>query len=903
MSKTLLDPETPEGMHEPGGYRFLRELGQGGMATVYQAERTGPGGFSRKVAIKLVHPHLGRRDTFQQQFLREARLGGLLTHPNIVQTLDFGTFQGQPFLAMELVEGFSLEQILQYHQQQAQPLPDAALLHIGLQLCRGLQYAHQAHDTNGQPLHLVHRDLKPSNVLISRHGEVKIADFGIARADLDFKLTRESGIVKGTAVYMSPEQALGLKTIDHRSDLFALGLLLYELYTLLPFHDTAAQLVALQRAQHPDVSARMRRLPPGPIQPQLQPILEQLLAIAPEERFQSAEQVQLQLQACLDALPPFDFERWAQLQTAQLAQSEGSSSQPWQPPWHAPAQNRLYVSGAPVDASTQETPPSVLDDRTGEIRLQSGLVSSRPLAYTDASRMAMTTPGAPPELPTPDGALPAPPAITEDASVSAPAFSVVSAASPLTATPTPAPHPMHSARSAHPTALPMAQPPQNPASVTTPPTEAKPAETPALVLPPHSSRQPALSPARPARSILLGLIPLAFCMLLRWWGGLEALDTWRQDLYVVHLLNPPSLAQVSVIDLSDDVEPWPWKRSTLAGLLERLAIDGNAKLLTLDVVLSAYSSEPGETRHAGNLRIAALSQKTQSLILAAGGLLKPTFEGSHHYQLLPGEPLSPEFAEVPKGFAALLAPGQKGGPVRRAILYAEPAPSPSESPDSATRVEAPNEPPVAWSLAARSLARNRPLRMDPVSHRLSLDEHWLLTDPFFGVEIPPVQDERLTVVNAADFLHPGPLSPALVEQIRDKYLVLGRYSDLYLDRVATPWGYRAGVGVQATLLAQLLEGSIRHRWGPELDVLLQGVMLLVALGICVFRPVDRRASAVLKLLGVAMLMEIVAIRQRQLWLATPLVELLLLWVGLMVMQWRQKVAEGSNSEAATPAVR
>ncbi|HEY3445595.1 MAG TPA: serine/threonine-protein kinase [Myxococcales bacterium] len=208
-----------------GKYLLLDRLGAGGMAEVFRARYCPEGGFERTVAVKRVLPAYAQNPEFVKLFREEARLGALLNHPNIVQVLDVGSHQGSYYLAMEFVDGVPLDTLLRL--QGALPLP--VVTYLGLQLAAGLDYAHHRTTPTGEPLKLVHRDLNPPNVLVSRIGEVKLSDFGIARAADRVRVT-QTGMVRGKASYMSPEQAVNGE-IDARTDLFALGLTLWEALT------------------------------------------------------------------------------------------------------------------------------------------------------------------------------------------------------------------------------------------------------------------------------------------------------------------------------------------------------------------------------------------------------------------------------------------------------------------------------------------------------------------------------------------------------------------------------------------------------------------------------------------------------------------------------------------------
>ena len=211
-----------------GRFVLLELLGEGGMGRVYRAVLTGPGGFRKAVALKVLLPrgpeeeHAG---IYASSIRNEARLGALLRHPGLVEVYDHGVCDGVPWIAMELVEGVDLDVIL----RREGPLPAASVIDLGLQICSALEYAHAFHDGD-RPLHLVHRDLKPANVLVDPFGRVKIVDLGIAWSELATVATTAQGLLKGTPTFIAPEQILG-GPVDGRADLFALGAILYEAAT------------------------------------------------------------------------------------------------------------------------------------------------------------------------------------------------------------------------------------------------------------------------------------------------------------------------------------------------------------------------------------------------------------------------------------------------------------------------------------------------------------------------------------------------------------------------------------------------------------------------------------------------------------------------------------------------
>ena len=205
-----------------GRYRLTGLLGEGGMARVFRAEMTGQMGFRKPAAVKVVLPARDeRREELQRQLVQEARVGGFLNHPNVVQTFDCGALEGFPYIAMELVEGVGLSELV----RETGPLPPQIALDVAIQTCRGLHHAHFA-SHEGQSLEVIHRDVKPSNILIRGDGVVKVVDFGIAKAQVAGAETTASGMTKGTPSYMSPEQ-LNAESLDRRSDLFTLGAVIW----------------------------------------------------------------------------------------------------------------------------------------------------------------------------------------------------------------------------------------------------------------------------------------------------------------------------------------------------------------------------------------------------------------------------------------------------------------------------------------------------------------------------------------------------------------------------------------------------------------------------------------------------------------------------------------------------
>ena len=268
-------------------YRVLEKLESGGMAEVFRAESQGLQGFRKQVAIKRVLPHLSEKKKFISMFLDEARLSAQLSHSNCVQVFDIGVGDQAYFIVMEFVDGANLKSIAESLKNQGQEFPVPAAAFIAHEICKGLSYAHELTDENGVPLQLVHRDMSPPNVLLTKYGEVKIVDFGLAKATSQLEKS-EPGIIKGKFAYLSPEATLE-QEVDSRADIFAVGIMLWELLASqrLFVGDTDLQTVQkVQAARVPPISQINRRVPP-----ELERIVNQALARDPRQRYSTAREL------------------------------------------------------------------------------------------------------------------------------------------------------------------------------------------------------------------------------------------------------------------------------------------------------------------------------------------------------------------------------------------------------------------------------------------------------------------------------------------------------------------------------------------------------------------------------------------------------------------------------------
>ena len=283
-----------------GAYVLDEPIGEGGAARVYRARRADTGA---PVAIKQILPEVARHELILQGMFNEAGVGRCLDHPNITRLHEFAEVQGTWYLAMELVDGLTIGQLMvRWGRVQGLPragLPPRAALEIGAQICDGLAYAHAARDDSRRPLKLVHRDLKPSNVMVARDGVVKVMDFGTAKATTNLELTLV-GKTKGTPAYMSPEQVQGLP-LDGRSDLFSVATLLAEMTTGQRVFPSRNVNETMHRVLHADVAAAREAVQER--LPLLEPVVRRAWQWNPDDRYILAAEMAEDLRLALDALP------------------------------------------------------------------------------------------------------------------------------------------------------------------------------------------------------------------------------------------------------------------------------------------------------------------------------------------------------------------------------------------------------------------------------------------------------------------------------------------------------------------------------------------------------------------------------------------------------------------------
>jgi len=294
-------PVSTSGPDRFGAYEILERIAAGGMAELYKARRSGVEGFQKIVAIKKILPHLADNEEFITMFADEAKLAAQLNHPNIVHIFDLGKVEGGGyFIAMEYVDGRDLRSLLNAAQETGVPLPSPLAVYVASKVAAALDYAHRRKDADGRDLNIVHRDVSPQNILISYEGDIKLCDFGIAKAASKASTT-QSGALKGKVQYMSPEQAWG-RPIDRRSDLFSLGSVLFEMLTGQKLFRGDSDLTVLEKVRAAQVG------PPSAVNPEvtknLDAVVMRALAREPDDRYSNASDMLRDLEAVLYSYTP-----------------------------------------------------------------------------------------------------------------------------------------------------------------------------------------------------------------------------------------------------------------------------------------------------------------------------------------------------------------------------------------------------------------------------------------------------------------------------------------------------------------------------------------------------------------------------------------------------------------------
>jgi serine/threonine protein kinase/outer membrane biosynthesis protein TonB len=273
-----------------GKYFLIDKLATGGMAEIYKAKTFGVDGFEKLLAIKRILPHCSEDKEFITMLIDEAKLSVLLSHTNIVQVYDLGKVGDDYFISMEFIGGYNLREVLNRLADAGEKLDEELAVYIISEVCKGLDYAHSKKNADGVDLNIIHRDVSPQNILISYEGEVKIVDFGIAKAAMNVSQTM-AGILKGKISYMSPEQALG-KPIDRKTDIFSAGLMLYELLTGEKMFTGDTQFEVLKKIR---TSRLTEKSFPEGISPPIKAILAKALTYSTKDRYDNAGDFQIDL--------------------------------------------------------------------------------------------------------------------------------------------------------------------------------------------------------------------------------------------------------------------------------------------------------------------------------------------------------------------------------------------------------------------------------------------------------------------------------------------------------------------------------------------------------------------------------------------------------------------------------
>jgi serine/threonine protein kinase len=337
-------------------YRVVNKIAHGGMAEIFLALQRGAEGFEKPVVLKRILPALAADPKFVRMLVDEAHIASSLNHSNLVQVLDLGkSADNRYFLVLEFVDGWSLEHVRQRARKARMKFPLPLALYITGVLCRGLAYVH-TRTRDGKPLGIVHRDVSPQNLLISREGDVKLADFGIAMA-IDRREKSATGVIKGKFAYMSPEQSMGAE-LDARSDLFAVGTLLYLLTTgRKPFEGATDVdvLMKVRKARYEKPSTFMKDF-----NPDVERFIARALRSERSKRWQSAEQMANRIDALLVKIGqpagPGQLKRWLDTLSAR------DGVQPPAIPESSSASGTVELGTQDLELEEVETPPPSADD-------------------------------------------------------------------------------------------------------------------------------------------------------------------------------------------------------------------------------------------------------------------------------------------------------------------------------------------------------------------------------------------------------------------------------------------------------------------------------------------------------------------------------------------------------------
>jgi predicted ATPase/serine/threonine protein kinase/Tfp pilus assembly protein PilF len=333
-----------------GRYTLMKRLGAGGMGEVFLARAEGS---DQELVLKRILPHLTENPRFLRLFLDETRIASRLVHPNIARIFELGEVEGTWFVAMELVDGKDLRELLKRAREQGHHLPLEVAVGIAIEIAKGLSHAHAATDSQGRSLHVVHRDVSPHNILIGRTGDVKLIDFGVAKA-ANKSVQTGTGILKGKFPYMAPEQAHA-KPVDPRTDVFALGIVLWEMICaryLFRGKTDAATLKLVREVSVPVPSSLRDDVPEA-----LDRVVMKALRKEPRDRYPTAEAFREALATVLAGLPPPDLEKWVREYEDVPGLDDSSAGEELEPPSESGTQLESHEKQTVAESPSRATNP------------------------------------------------------------------------------------------------------------------------------------------------------------------------------------------------------------------------------------------------------------------------------------------------------------------------------------------------------------------------------------------------------------------------------------------------------------------------------------------------------------------------------------------------------------------
>jgi len=371
-----------------GRYAMYEAFAQGGMATLHYGRLLGPAGFSRTVAIKRLHAHLSEDPELVAMFLDEARLAARVHHPNVVQTLDVESSEGEIFVVLDYVRGESLSRLLQEARRAGVPPAPAVVVAVVLGVLEGLHAAHEARDARGEPLEIVHRDVSPHNVLVGTDGIARVLDFGVAKARGRAQTTR-GGQLKGKLAYMAPEQLRG--KVTRRSDVFAASVVLWEALAGKRLFEGDDDGDVVGRVLHEPIPSPRTYAPM--VTPELEAIVLRGLERDPSRRFATAREMALAIEGRVTRATPLEVGAFVERiggaalahRAARVARIEQECGDSLGPPRAAGAPDVAPSRRAAASTSDATSPTAVVPELAGGERRAAAAVTPESLATGTAT--------------------------------------------------------------------------------------------------------------------------------------------------------------------------------------------------------------------------------------------------------------------------------------------------------------------------------------------------------------------------------------------------------------------------------------------------------------------------------------------------------------------------------------